>query len=144
MAKVSLHRATQLTGKARSTIHRAMRVGRVSYETDDHGVRHIDVSELERAFGLLPPSPPEGNGARTFERHDVELHDLRTQLEVAQVKVAMLEARTADLTGERDRLLGVLEQHAEQLKRLTFEHEVVPHPERPRRRWWRWALFIVV
>jgi hypothetical protein len=134
MAKVTLQRATQLTGKARSTIHRAMKQGRVSYETDEHGTRHIDVAELERAFGLLPQQP-EGNGAQAFDRYDLERQELRQQLEVASVKVAMLETRTTDLVNERDRLLRILEHQSEQLKQLTHEHTA----EKPGwRRWLFW------
>ena len=45
MTKVTLHHAATLTGKARSTIHRAMRDGRLSFERDatlvcaDEGLR---------------------------------------------------------------------------------------------------------
>jgi hypothetical protein len=46
MAKVGLQRAAELTGKSRSTIHRAMNAGRLSYEKNESGERLIDVSEL--------------------------------------------------------------------------------------------------
>ena len=52
MAKVGAQRAAVLTGKSKSTIQRAMNNGKISYEHDQNGRRVVDVSELERAFGI--------------------------------------------------------------------------------------------
>lgn len=52
MAKVGAQRAAVLTGKSKSTIQRAMNSGKISYELDQNGRRVVDVSELERAFGI--------------------------------------------------------------------------------------------
>ena len=52
MAKVGAQRAAELTGKSKSTIQRSMNNGKLSYEMDTSGRRVIDVSELERVFGL--------------------------------------------------------------------------------------------
>ena len=52
MAKVGAKRAAELTGKSKSTIQRAMKSGKVSYEVLDNNRRVVDVSELERVFGL--------------------------------------------------------------------------------------------
>jgi len=56
MAKVGAQRAAELTGKSKSTIQRAMNSGKLSYELDANNRRIIDVSELERVFGLSAPS----------------------------------------------------------------------------------------
>lgn len=52
MAKVGAQRAAVLTGRSKSTIQRAMNSGKISYEHDQNGRRVVDVSELERAFGI--------------------------------------------------------------------------------------------
>ena len=54
MAKVGAQRAAELTGKSKSTIQRAMKSGKISFELDHNNRRVIDVAELERAFGLVP------------------------------------------------------------------------------------------
>jgi hypothetical protein len=50
MALVGLKRASELTGKNQSTIHRAMKAGRLSYSLSDSGERLLDTSELNRLF----------------------------------------------------------------------------------------------
>ena len=59
MAKVGAQRAAELTGKSKSTIQRAMNSGKLSYDLTQMVDRVIDVSELERCFGLQQG----GNGA---------------------------------------------------------------------------------
>mgnify|MGYP001236298465 CR=1 FL=1 len=56
MAKVGAQRAAVLTGKSKSTVQRAMNSGKLSYELDQNGRRVIDVSELERVFGIQQQS----------------------------------------------------------------------------------------
>ena len=66
MAAVGLAEASRLTGKNVSTIHRAMKVGRLSYTMSAAGERQIEVAELERVFGLKFQSSGNldgGNGA---------------------------------------------------------------------------------
>ncbi|MAM35235.1 MAG: hypothetical protein CMH28_09190 [Micavibrio sp.] len=53
MAKVGAKRAAELTGKSKSTIQRAMKSGKVSYEVLDNNRRVVDVSELERVLVLM-------------------------------------------------------------------------------------------
>jgi hypothetical protein len=60
MANIGLSEAARLTGKPRSTIHRAMKSGRLSYTVGADGARLIDPAELERAFAI---NPQRNNGA---------------------------------------------------------------------------------
>jgi hypothetical protein len=46
-----------------STIHRAMKTGRLSYTVSETGERRIDTSELERVFGLKPPGRENGEAS---------------------------------------------------------------------------------
>jgi hypothetical protein len=53
MPQVSISEAARLTGKARSTIQRHIRQGKVSKEKEAEGNPVIDTSELERVYGSL-------------------------------------------------------------------------------------------
>jgi hypothetical protein len=57
MASIGLSEAARLTARNQSTIHRAMKTGRLSYTVDAAGERRIDTAELDRVF------PIKGNGA---------------------------------------------------------------------------------
>ena len=50
--QIGLRAAARMTGRNQSTIHRAMKTGRLSYTVSETGERRIDSSELERVFGL--------------------------------------------------------------------------------------------
>ncbi len=107
MAKVGAQRAAELTGKSKSTVQRAMNSGKLSYELDANGRRIIDVSELERAFGLKQ----EGGGTSSTGAVEQELEKAQTMLEGERLKMRIkaleeqLEAAETvidDLKGQRD------------------------------------------
>jgi hypothetical protein len=108
MAKVGAQRAADLTGRSKSTIQRAMNNGKLSYEVDANGRRIIDVSELDRAFGLQP----EGSGGNSQDNSaEQELERAATMLEGERLKmrIRMLEEQLemaqdqiADLKDQRD------------------------------------------
>jgi hypothetical protein len=60
MPEIGLRAAARLCGRNQSTIHRALKSGRLSYTVNEAGERRIEVSELERVFELRAPL---GNGA---------------------------------------------------------------------------------
>ena len=125
MTKLRLQAAAELTGRSRSTIHRAMKEGRISYEIGESGDRLVDTAELLRVFGERPPED-ESNGASNGERHAMHNVALRAKLELERAKNAMLEERIAELKEERDRW-------REQATRL------LPAPQAAERRgWWPW------
>jgi hypothetical protein len=126
MAKLGLQAAAELTGRSRSTIHRAMQQGRLSYEKDESGGRLVDTAELLRVFGESPPEDAR-NGAGNGERHAMHNVELRAKLELERAKNALLEERIAELKDERDRW-------REQASRLLTDQR----PAR-RRRWWPWG-----
>jgi hypothetical protein len=123
MAKLGLQAAAELTGRSRSTIHRAMNQGRLSYERDESGARLVETAELLRVFGESPPEDA-GNRASNGERHAMRNVELRAKLELERSKNALLEERITELKEERDRW-------REQATRLLTD-------QRPRRRWWPW------
>lgn len=83
----SLSAAARITGKGKSTIHRAIKSGKVSARRADDGTYHIDAAELSRAFPL--------NGLGTTTRDDTAPGAERpgNDRAVLEVKVAMLEAQ---------------------------------------------------
>ncbi|MGB0718869.1 MAG: entry exclusion 1 domain-containing protein [Bdellovibrionales bacterium] len=114
MAKVGAQRASELTGKSKSTIQRAMNTGKLSFEIDANGRRVIDVSELERCFGLdsgntssSAGEPSSGNSASVA--HELEKAQNMLETERLKMRIKMLEdqlevANTTidDLKGQRD------------------------------------------
>ena len=122
LSKVTLLRASELTGRSRSTIHRAMEKGRLSFEKDETGNRVIDVSELDRVFGLRPQHEADPVDTDELHRHDVQLIELRAQLEIERSKRALLEERVDELREERDRWRNQAE------RMLTDQREQAPRP----------------
>ncbi|MBN4756902.1 DNA-binding protein, partial [Escherichia coli] len=58
MALVSISEAARLTGKARSTLHKYIKQGRLSTTTDQNtGKKTIETSELIRVFGKISNLP---------------------------------------------------------------------------------------
>ena len=115
MAKVGAQRAAELTGKSKSTIQRAMNAGKLSYEKDNNDRRVIDVSELERVYGLAGSTTSTSSSNNTsvasktsveaeikrasdmieMERMKMKIQALETQLETAETTVD-------DLRSQRD------------------------------------------
>jgi len=113
MAKVGAQRAAELTGKSKSTIQRAMNNGKLSYELDNNGRRVIDVSELERCFGLSQGGNNTSGDSKTVANNNVQ-HELEKaqnllESERQKMRIRMLEEQleTAneqieDLKAQRD------------------------------------------
>jgi hypothetical protein len=117
MAKVGAQRAAELTGKSKSTIQRAMNAGKLSYDVDGNGRRLVDVSELERVFGLMPLSNDNsprnettgitGSSAEVElelekARHAIEIERLKMELRMAQEQLDLANNQIDDLKIQRD------------------------------------------
>ncbi len=115
MAKVGAQRAAELTGKSKSTVQRAMNAGKLSFEVDANQRRLIDVSELERVFGLQPqntstPAASAGEGGNTAAmeieleraRHAIEIERLKMELRIAQDQRDASYQQIEDLKIQRD------------------------------------------
>ncbi|HEY8191093.1 MAG TPA: entry exclusion 1 domain-containing protein [Alphaproteobacteria bacterium] len=107
MAKVGAQRAAELTGRSKSTVQRAMKNGKLSYEVDNNGRRVIDVAELDRAFGLMP----QETDRRETSNVEAELEKASQMLEAERMKmrIRMLEEQieatkdiVEDLKEQRD------------------------------------------
>lgn len=107
MAKVGAQRAAELTGRSKSTIQRAMKSGKISYEMDANDRRVIDVAELERAFGLVPQ---QGEAQSQSAMHS-EIEKATQLLEIERLKMRIkfleehndaLQSQIEDLKSQRD------------------------------------------
>ena len=127
MPTVGIAEAAKLAGVNQSTVHRAMRSGRLSYSTDPTGKRRIDVAELGRVFELkaeadstmLGNGALSGNGARTVQSkgtHSADLAALRQVLDERERTVARLDETIRDL---RDRLDASEAERRRAQERLT-------------------------
>lgn len=116
MAKVGAQRAAVLTGKSKSTIQRAMNSGKLSFELDQNKRRVIDVSELERVFGikqqsLQQPSEPAAATAKkatiSAAADDIEAaiekERMRMQIKMLEQQLSTAEDRIDDLADQRDK-----------------------------------------
>ena len=105
MAKVGAQRAAVLTGKSKSTIQRAMNSGKLSYELDQNKRRIIDVSELERVFGIKhqnAPAPAAKTESQDIEAA-VEKERMRMQIKMLEQQLAVAGERVEDLMDQRDK-----------------------------------------
>ena len=110
MAKVGLKEASRLTGKNQSTIHRAMKTGKLSFTVNDSGERIIDTSELNRVFQVNPEGTPARNDNEGLQSNLAEIAKLRMQLEAERTQMALYKERLtekndniADLRLDRDK-----------------------------------------
>ncbi|MCB1579965.1 MAG: entry exclusion 1 domain-containing protein [Rhodospirillales bacterium] len=106
MAKVGAQRAADLTGKSKSTIQRAMNSGKLSYELDPNGRRVIDVSELDRAFGLNQNSsaPAAPTVEEELEKASVliEMERIKMRVKMLENQLEAAESQIEDLKAQRD------------------------------------------
>ncbi|MBV8736666.1 MAG: hypothetical protein JO007_05295 [Alphaproteobacteria bacterium] len=135
----TLTEAAAATGKARSTIFKACKSGKISYATDVHDEIQIDPAELHRVY---PPVSKNVKG--NVENETVETTRngdgnglLRLEIQFLRIKLTDLERLREeerrdlagriedlrhdrdDLRGERDRLLKVIEEQAGSFRLLT-------------------------
>jgi hypothetical protein len=143
MSKVGLMKAAELTGKSASTIHRAMKAGRLSFDMNEHGERVVDASELFRVF------PPKASGEISRElrddmlsniaRHDTQFAKMEVELRAEREKNAMLGQLLDEMRQEhqaerreKERLLSILEKQTLLLPKPQEESL----PKKQARRWW--------
>ena len=104
MAKVGAQRAADLTGRSKSTIQRAMKNGKLSYEVDHNGRRVIDVSELDRAFGLQKETSPQAAAEQELEKASslLEMERIKMRVKMLEDQLENANAQIDDLKGQRD------------------------------------------
>lgn len=114
----TLGTAAKATGKSKSTIHRAIKSGRISATCDDTGTYRIDPSELHRVFH---PAPQNSSSEQklTQDATPHETHLLRREIELLneerererrqmQETISDLQHRLDEEAAERRRLTLLL------------------------------------
>jgi hypothetical protein len=112
MALVGLSEAAKLTGRNQTTIHRAMKAGRLSYTVDDAGDRRIDTAELDRVFkvnGAIPEAmaqPVQSHVTpvrdspllqQLLDDRDATIRDLRARLDSSEEERRRVQAQLTGL-----------------------------------------------
>jgi hypothetical protein len=105
--RYTITQAAVVVGKGRSTVHRAVKDGRLSAQRGDDGTYYVDASELARVFHMTSHDQPK--------RDAVTDRDIPSETEVAVLRKEV-EMLTALLDRER-------EVTAEQAERLRQEQE---------------------
>jgi hypothetical protein len=154
MALVGLSEAARLTQKAHTTIHRAVRSGRLSASTNAAGQRQFDTSELDRVFGLRSVNgasvEARAPGVQRDTAHVREVEQLHArvaeQSEVIRSLSRRLEASEDERRAVQERLTALLTDQrpaapvAPVATPAMVEARLKPPPGhlRPRHWWRRW------
>ncbi|EMJ9777258.1 DNA-binding protein [Morganella morganii] len=103
MALVSISEAARLTGKARSTLHKYIKQGKLSTTTDQNtGNKSIETSELIRVFGKISNSTTtDSDGVTNVSKLQQETPNTTQSL---QIKLQLLEQENTHLKAEKELL----------------------------------------
>ena len=145
MTKVGAQRAAEITGISKSTIQRAMKSGKLSFTRNENGHREIDVSELERVYGLkagldntgasveakVAPSVVEQEMQKAstmieMERMKMRIYMLEQQLETAHTQIDDLKEQRDQWQKQASQVLITSEysqRQAEELKEKMRQRE---------------------
>src|SRR4051794_37392161 len=136
MPAVGLSEAAKLTGRNQSTIHRALKTGRLAFSVAENGERRIDVAELERAFGLKGGARPDAmaQALQSYATQAGELAALQRLLDDREMTIRDLRARLDASEAERRAAQA-------QVAALLTDQRAAPVPtsaQPAQRPWWRW------
>jgi excisionase family DNA binding protein len=119
----SLSAAAKVTGKAKSTLHRAIKSGKISARRADGGSYRIDAAELARVFRL------ERRGTSRWDDPEPAAEPPRDERAILAVKVAMLEAQLERERETVDDLRRRLDRAEDRIQLLTHQAaEPAPRP----------------
>ena len=104
----TLGEAAKASGKSKTTLHRAIKSGRISATRKDDNSYSIDPSELHRVFpSVTPVHEPEQLRRNDVEHQTGTAETLRLQLETAESERErerqLMQEIIADLREDRDR-----------------------------------------
>lgn len=126
MALVSISEAARLTGKARSTLHKYIKQGKLSTTTDNNtGNKSIDTSELIRVFGKISHSSTTGGDSVTSVSKQQQATPNDTQS--LQIKLRLLEQENIHLKAEKELLSKNLDDIRQAM--LLIESKLPSTPE---------------
>ncbi|MEQ4938641.1 DNA-binding protein [Proteus terrae] len=127
MALVSISEAARLTGKARSTLHKYIKQGRLSTTTDQNtGKKNIETSELIRVFGNISNlSATASDSVTSVSKLQQEtLNDTQS----LQAKLQLLEQENTHLKAEKELLSKNLEDIRQAMLLIESKLPTTPEP----------------
>lgn len=160
---LTLRQAAELSGTSRSTIHRALKSGKLSGGRLEDGAWDIDPSELARVFpwDIVEPAQRDSTGQKRdisgereavlavrvemlehqLDRERDTIEDLRKRLDRAEDRILALSAPAAepmrqgrtDLDGARPSTLATAEAERDRLQGVV---QSLTARQTKRRRWW--------
>src|SRR3954451_3225818 len=142
----SLGQAARAVGKAKSTLSRDVKSGKISAIRNPDGAIAIDAAELHRVYPAAErlngfgnrqsndSQPLEPIDATGFERREIEL--LRTLVTEKDARIAELTSDKNDLRRRLDTATQQLSEALQQVRLLTDQRQT---PLTPARRWWTWG-----
>ena len=133
MTTLTLGEAAKLTGRAKSTVTRAIKKGRLSAQPRPGGGWIIDASELARAFDVQPPKTV----AQPVASHPVSPPGATPSHTPDAVAVAVLTAQLEAAHAALDREREVSADLAQRLDRMEARLALPPPVSTRRNRWWR-------
>jgi hypothetical protein len=145
----SLGQAARAVGKAKSTISRDIKSGKISAVRNPDGSVSINPAELHRVYSRVEHLNGSGNGksndqqplehtaATGFDRREIELlHALTAEKDA---RIAELVADKEDLRRRLDTATSQLGEALQQVRLLTDQRATPPAPPRRWRIWGRRA-----
>ena len=123
----TLGEAARAVGKAKSTISRDVKSGKISAARNPDGSVSIDPAELHRVYPATP-----GTGSGNGQSNDSQPLD-KSAATVWEREIALLRERLVDKDDVIEDLRRRLDAEAEERRKLTM----VLTDRRPRKRWWR-------
>jgi len=130
MALVSISEAARLTGKARSTLHKYIKQGKLSTTTDQNtGNKSIETSELIRVFGKISNSSTTDSDSVT---HASKLQqETPNTTQSLQIKLQLLEQENAHLKAEKELLSKNLDDIRQAMLLIESKLPTTPEPVAP-------------
>ena len=130
MAQVSISEAARLTGKARSTLHKYIKQGKLSTTTDQNtGNKSIETSELIRVFGKISNSSTTDSDSVT---HVSKLQqETPNTTQSLQIKLQLLEQENAHLKAEKELLSKNLDDIRQAMLLIESKLPTTPEPVAP-------------
>ncbi|MEY0909289.1 DNA-binding protein [Providencia rettgeri] len=127
MALVSISEAARLTGKARSTLHKYIKQGKLSTTTDQNtGNKSIETSELIRVFGKISNSQTtDSDGVTNASKLQQETPNTTQSL---QIKLQLLEQENAHLKAEKELLSKNLDDIRQAMLLIESKLPTTPEP----------------
>ncbi|HGY1117246.1 TPA: DNA-binding protein [Providencia rettgeri] len=140
MALVSISEAARLTGKARSTLHKYIKQGRLSTTTDQNtGKKNIETSELIRVFGNISNlSATTSDSVTSVSKLQQETPNDTQSL---QAKLQLLEQENTHLKAEKELLSKNLDDIRQAMLLIESKLQTTPEPVAPataKRSWKFW------